>query len=75
MTRSRIQSLLVSRDGALQFLGVCPFTLWKWNLNGVLKPLTIDGPTVVYFRPDLEKLKASGYRERLKPGRRKKGGT
>jgi hypothetical protein len=72
MTRSDIQPLLVSRNGAMRLLGVCSFTLWKWNLTGVLKPLTVDGQTAAYFLPDVEKLKASVCRDGLKPGRRKK---
>ena len=72
MTRSDIQPLLVSRNGAMRLLGVCSFTLWKWNLTGVLKPLTLDGQTAAYFFPDVEKLKATVCRDRLKPGRKKK---
>ncbi len=60
----------------MRLLGVCSFILWKWKLTGVLEPLVVDGQTAAYFLPDVEKVKASDYRDRLKPGRpRKKRGA
>lgn len=54
----------------MRLLGVSNFTLWKWNVIGFLKPLTVDGQTAAYFLPNVEKIKASGYS--VKPGRKKK---
>jgi hypothetical protein len=61
----------------MRLLGVCSFILWKWKLTGVLEPLVVDGQTAACFLPDVEKVKASDYLDRLKPGgpRKKRGAT
>jgi DNA-binding transcriptional MerR regulator len=70
MTRSQMQLLIVSRNETARMLGVSNFTLWRWNRNGFLKPLIVDGQTAAYLREDIERVKATPFLERLKPGRR-----
>ena len=70
MNRSRLQSLLITRDETAEMLGVSGFTLWRWRKNGFLKPLVgAGGRTAAYLRSDVEKIKRTAYLDRLKPGR------
>jgi predicted site-specific integrase-resolvase len=74
ITRSRLQSLIISREEAARLLGISSFTLWRWHKTGFLKPLLgASGRTAAYLRDDVEKIKQAGsYLNRLKPGRKKK---
>jgi predicted site-specific integrase-resolvase len=70
MNRSRLQSLLITRGETAEMLGVSGFTLWRWHKNGFLKPLIgAGGRTAAYLRGDVERVKATAYLDRLKPGR------
>ncbi len=70
MTHTQVQSAIVSRNETARMLGVSAFTLWRWNKQGFLKPLIVDGMTAAYLREDIERVKATPFLERLKPGRR-----
>jgi hypothetical protein len=73
MTRSQIQSAIVSRRETGRMLEVSGFTLWRWKKNGFLKPLLTEGRTAAYLRDDVEKIKQTGsYLNRLRPGRKRK---
>jgi hypothetical protein len=72
ITKSQVQSVLVSRNEAQRLLGICSFTLWKWAFTGVLKPLILDGQTAAYFRPEVEQAKADLQSGKIRLGRQKK---
>ncbi len=50
------KDVMMSRQEACNYLGICPTTIWKWAKEGILTPIQSPTKQLKYRKSDLDRI-------------------